>query len=370
MKNTEILREMTEIEDRYIEEAAVGSLESSGSEHGMVKANRKRKRIWKVVGTIAACMVLIVGSYAALFGTFRMGKANDAADQETINDGVPNYGGVSGYNYVAEQDRYVDDEAVFNEAQKASFEGWGESENSGIENAKSNAKLIYTADISIQTIDYEAEYAKLKAMVEKYGGYFESSNVYNGGYYEDKVYKNANFTVRIPQEKYNDFLNGINTDSHVVNISENVKNVGEQYYELETRLQTLYTKVNRLQELLSKAENVSEIIEIESALQQTEYEIDLYKSDLNRYDGLIGYSTFNIEIYEVERYSGELDEPSGFFGNIAKSFIRGIKNFGYGVSDFVMWCAYNFIALIIIIAAIVVICKFHLIRKIRERIRR
>ncbi len=228
-------------------------------------------------------------------------------------------------------------------------------------NPIADAKLIYTANVEIQTTDWENDFAALKALVEKQGGYFEASEVYNGSYNADYSYKRGIYTVRVPSENYKSFLEGVSGISHVVSMSEDVDDVGEKYFDLEARLKTLREKEARLQELLAKANSVSELIEIENALANTEYEIEMYQSNLNHYDALINYSTVHINLEQVNRVDGSIGQKTNFFNRIWKSLTRGASNFVDAMDDFANWIVYNIITLVIIAAVIVVICKFLLL---------
>jgi len=227
----------------------------------------------------------------------------------------------------------------------------------------SNAKLIYTANIDIQTLNLQEEYEALVQLVKKYNGYFESSSTQNGGYYDNSSYRYGYYTVRIPKENYSEFVTSVKNSSYITNFSESVKDVGEKYFDLENRLETLRTKEERLQELLKQAKNVSEIIEIESALTDVEYQINSYQTDLNHYDSLIDYSTINFEIQQVVRVTGGVDQGEGFFEKLGRSFATGWHNFVDGLGDFANWIVYNIFTLIIIAAILFVVIRFQLLRK-------
>lgn len=61
---------------------------------------------------------------------------------------------------------------------------------------------------------------------------------------------------------------------HVTWQDDSAENISEQYYDTQSRLETAQIKLARLQELLKKAENMEDIITIESAISETEYEIE------------------------------------------------------------------------------------------------
>ena len=230
-----------------------------------------------------------------------------------------------------------------------------------------NVKLIYRANMSVQTTDFQQTYQSLIAIVEENGGYFESSNVDNGGYFSDGSYMYGYYTVRIPSENYGKFVNAVGSSCHVVNLNESVQDVGLEYFEIESRLETLRIKETRLHELLAEAATMSDIIDLENALSDCEYEIDMYKSSLNRYDSLIGYSTININIEKVTVYTPTIQEELTFGERVERAFNRGAERFREGAEDFAVWCSENVFNILLVVIIILVIWAIHPIRRIKAR---
>lgn len=377
MNEKELLKEISNIDEKFIAEA-------SEPEVINLSANKKKKNIWKIVATVAACFIVVIASGSVLLGTnmFRAGSsAKDSADIAMETEDAYDLG-------LKERSMPVNAEeglAAPMEGEPQASNGAmnvvydvkeGETINEGTNQAENqdnkfiDAKLIYTANVSIQTTKYDEEVQKIKDLVEEYGGYIQNTDTYNGGYYDTEVYKNGYFSVRIPQEKYKEFLTGIDSNSHITNLSENVQDVGEYYFDLESKLKMYRTKEERLQALLKKANSLSDIIEIESALTEVQSEINMYQSDLNHYDSLIGYSTINIDICQVAHVGSGYDQDNGFFARLGRNFINGLRDFAHGIENFIMWIARNIVPIVIIVAVIIVIWKFHLIKWIKEHIKR
>ena len=229
---------------------------------------------------------------------------------------------------------------------------------------KTDVKLIYRADISVQTLDFGEAVKGLNALTEKFGGYFESVTSDNGSYYDDSTYKYGNYTVRIPSDKYQDFINSLSEGMHVVNMSQNAEDIGQVYFDTERRVETLKNKHERLEELLKKATKMSDIIELEGALSETEYELEQYTSELKRYDSLVSYSTINLSIEQVSQYDMGVQEELSFGQRLLRSLKTGAGSFGEGIENLIIWFGYHIIQLVILAVIIVVIVKFHLINKI------
>ena len=222
----------------------------------------------------------------------------------------------------------------------------------------SRVKLIYTADIRVETMDFDQTLKDLREMVSGCGGYFESSYTENGSYWSDENYRYGSFTVRVPSDKYQEFVNSVSEGLHVTQLSQNTQDIGQAYYEAETHLETLRNKHDRLEELLKQASNLSDIIELENALSETEYEIEQYSNDLERYDALVDFATITVNVETAYQYSPGLGEQRNFFQRVWDSIKDGFAGFGENFTDFCEWVGYHLIQIAIVIVAIVLFVKF------------
>ena len=134
---------------------------------------------------------------------------------------------------------------------------------SGIDKSLSErgVKMIYSAHIEMQTLSYEQAVEDIAALVERSGAYFEQKNFSN----YSSGYRHASYTVRVPAEQFADFCAQVGTLCHVTWQDDSAENISEQYYDTQSRLETAQIKLARLQELLKKAENMEDIITLESA---------------------------------------------------------------------------------------------------------
>lgn len=213
-----------------------------------------------------------------------------------------------------------------------------------------NTKIIRTASLSLQSTEFDAAAEALNSLVDQQKGYFESSN-FSYGSYSSTGDRWGEFTVRIPKENFDPFLSAIGNVAHVVSRNTGIQDVGEAYYDAELRLQTLETKHERLLSLLEKAELMEDIISLESALSDVEYEIQQYTSTLTRYDALIDFSTIHIELHEVVRVSDAPTQADPLPARLGSAFSSGWHNFCDGLADFALWGAYHFMGILIFLAA-------------------
>ena len=214
-----------------------------------------------------------------------------------------------------------------------------------------DAKLIRRAALEIQTEQFDQSKEALDRLVDSCEGYFENASVYSGGRLDAYASRSGEFVIRVPAEKYSQFLSSTGDLGYVVHKDESSEDVGTQYYDTEARLKTQRTKQERLLALLEKAETMEDIIALESALSDVEYQIEMYSSDLRRYDALIGYSTFNVYLNEVNRVTEEVGETASLGARMAAGFQASFRNLGEGLQNFLIWVSYNVFLLVVLAAA-------------------
>lgn len=376
MNEKDLMRAMTDMNEEFIEEAEkavnksqYASFSKTGKSAGdaeYIRIRKPKKRFWKWAGGIAAALAVCVIGGSIFSG---MGGAKSARDESyyvTSPQAAP-AAMASGSSASSAVNNYS--KAEMDYEMPAEAEGWDTSYTSAQTSSKgsgqlekANLKLIYRANMSLQTTDYDATEAQIKAMAESFGGYIQDSSFNTGGYYNSGNYKEGYFTIRIPAEHYKEFVNAVGDSCHVTNISESIEDIGLEYYEVEARLETLRTKEKRLQELLKEAAGLSDIIQLESALSDTEYEIDLYTSQLNRYDSLVGYSTVSISLQQVEKPSDEVKQDNSFGARLSRAFERGWDNFVDSIEWFIIDLSYSIFGIITFV--IIAVALFFIIRAI------
>lgn len=240
-----------------------------------------------------------------------------------------------------------------------------EATDSGSVYQKDGVKLIRRASLSVEATDLDAACASLEALTEQLGGYLEDSSLYQGSY--DAEYRSASYTVRVPSEQYSAFLAGVEGDEHchLVSRDESTEDVGQAYADTETHITALKTKLKRLNELLAQAQDMEDIITIESAITEAEQELASYSSDLNRYDDLIDYATISVDIEQVEALTEAT--PEQFPARLAAAFLEGCGRFWDSAQDFAVWVAGNIWSILLVLLLAVLIVRLRRRWRVRRR---
>ena len=224
-------------------------------------------------------------------------------------------------------------------------------------------KLIRTAQMNLETTAFEEAVQGLTDLTEQMGGYFESSSVgkRNSGRW-------AEYTVRIPAEKYQSFLDQAGALCHETWRDTRQEDISERYYDTQGRLKTQQIKLERLQALLAKAENMEDIITIESAISETEQMIDDLSGTLRHYDGQVDYASVCITLNEVYKLSSVEEVPDSFMSRLGKAFSGGWANFTHGLENLAVALAYGWMWVLVLAAVAVVVVR--VLRKRRCKVQK
>ena len=283
--------------------------------------------------SLAVLLALVLAACGAGGAT-----GSDAADAVTSSESIASNGSYGGG-------------AVYEEAETDASQSTGSGE-----------KMIHTAYLEMETTEFDQAVTALAALTEELGGYYETSSVGDRG----NGYRRADYTVRVPAEQYEVFLNQAGELCHEIWRDASQQNISEVYYDTEGRLRTQQIKLERLQALLEQADNMADIITIESAISETELQIEDLSGTLRHYDDQVDYATVNISLQEVYRLSNTEEAPAGFLERLGSAFSHGGSAFVNTLENLAVALAYGWIWIVLLAAAAV--AAFRVLR--RRRLRR
>lgn len=227
------------------------------------------------------------------------------------------------------------DQAVASGAQATSAASGSQSVSSAMK-AASSQKIIEQLSYQVETLKFDDSVKKIQSLCSEMGGYVQDSNVTGSGLVQENL-RNANYVLRIPQEKLGQFKNSAGSIGNIVSFSTSSENVSEKYYDTEARLKSLRTQQERLLALLKKSGSLADVVTLEKALADVNYQIEELTGTLRKYDSLIDYSTVNIQLNEVVKPTELEKTPVSVGDKIQKQFkdsLRALGGFGEGLLVF------------------------------------
>ena len=248
----------------------------------------------KKVGFIALSVMLALSMLLA-------GCSSSMSPQESAANG----GYYSEGEYPAAEAPQADDAGKDTNGETVTEESGGAGGSLDYDNAilqpSVDRKIVYRGTISAQTTNFDNDYNAILAKLGEYGGYVQSSAV-SGTKPEEwqETGRNAQMTLRVPSSKFDEFMKFLGSMGETLSSAVNGEDISLQYFDTETRLETLRTREDRLEALLEKAATMEDIISLEQALSDVSYEIQSLEMNLRDFDSLIDFSTVTIALQEVQ----------------------------------------------------------------------
>ena len=223
-------------------------------------------------------------------------------------------------------------------------------------------KIIYNADINMESTDFDAARDTLLAAVDDCGAWMEYSSLSGDAKDHDRY---AYYTVRVPVENYRTFLAAVGEAGSVLDLSETAENITSSYIDVQARLSALEAQRDRLDELADQAETTADLLEIESQLSDVQYQLENYTRQLRSMDQQVSYSTVDIYLREVATLT-----PTGvtFGERIADAFGGGWDAFVGFLQGLVIALVYLWPVLLIAVAVVFILRKVWKKRSKKEKL--
>lgn len=276
-------------------------------EQTVMKKHLNQKTGLRVALSAAAAIVLVVGALGAgsliptvvtdtLYGepSLRKGVSMNIAGGAAPGDSAPSMA-----FYTESGSTYAMSAAPVSSGENAAapYRSAGdEAAPTSAGTPQTGAKIVRTADLTIATTSFDADTDAVESLTQSMGGYVASVSL-NGeaSARKDRV---AYYSLRIPSDKLDAFLEGMGGIGRITARSESATDMTTQYSDTQLRLSTQQTKMTRLQDLLKQAADVSDLLEIETEIADTQYELDQLESTLRGIDRSVDHSDVTLTLLE------------------------------------------------------------------------
>lgn len=179
--------------------------------------------------------------------------------------------------------------------------------------APTSPLLIYTSSLSLEAKESEVKELSGK-IVDKAKGF--------GGYLSQR--SSNSLVVRVPAKDFNTLNDFIKTLAKVKYENVTAQDVTMQYTDLKIRLDVQTKMLVRYHELLKRAANVKEAVEVERELSRITERVEQLKGQIRYYDSQIGYSTINVSFQEPYTAFNKETKP-GPLGWVFYGLYVGVK---------------------------------------------
>jgi len=302
------------------------ALESSGRQAGLRKvAALWSGSRWKALAAVAAVLVVVVasGTLLQLLPIGGMGStAKDAGWAPAAPVEEPRSGLMADEFYSKSLEA---EEGLGGEQGGYSGYQGGAAPQVGSATVSFDRKIIKSANLQLEVLNEEFAAAKqaVVSITQASGGYVQESAQWEAPYGA-----NARFMLRVPEQGFLSVLEELRHLGKVTHEQIGGRDVTEEYVDVESRLKSLRVHEQRLLDILAKAQNVDELLRIESELSRVRSEIESLTGRLNYLGSMVSLATIEVNLTSVKEVTPK--EPT-LWDQVVAAFLKTLK----ALADFV-----------------------------------
>ena len=220
---------------------------------------------------------------------------------------------------------------------------------SGVSAAAVERIVIKNADLAIVVSDVEGRMKNIQIMAEQMGGFVVSSNLYQS-YTSDYIeVPEAQIVIRVPSDQLEKAMDQIKKDTVEVQ-TENIsgQDVTAEYVDLQSRLKNYEAAEAQLDEILKKATETEDVVNVFNQLVYYREQIELVKGQIKYYDEAAALSAISVRIIAEETIQPVVIgtwEPKG----VALEAVQNLVDFLKGFTEFLITFVIFILPVLIII---------------------
>jgi len=158
----------------------------------------------------------------------------------------------------------------------------------------SERKLIKDGNVEFETVSINSTRKTVFKAVSKHKGYISSDQEY-----KSKERTSNTIVIRVPAKNFDNLLKEATSGIDKFENKEiNIKDVTEEFLDIQARLKTKKELENRFLDLLKQAKTVTEILEIEKHAGELRSDIESIEGRLKYLKNQVSLSTLTITFYE------------------------------------------------------------------------
>ncbi len=209
----------------------------------------------------------------------------------------------------------------------------GRTEESLPGNSGERRYMVQSARLTLEITDLEEAAESIRAGVEQAGGYIVSLNFYD----LTSERRMGQVSLRVPEDKYSQVMLMLQELGEIKNIEESASDVTMEYIDLEARIGNLQAQEQRIRELLERAKDIEEILQIEKELTRIRGDLESMQGEFKYLRERVNFSSIFISLEEKDpREYAVVDEFSTFGEDLAERFSLNTNRMIKGLTGMVL----------------------------------
>jgi hypothetical protein len=191
---------------------------------------------------------------------------------------------------------------------------------------QTDKKLIKDGSISVGSVHAEDSKKNIDKLLAKYLAYYESEQVTN-----NENITSYHLKIRVAAASFEKMITELENGDDIIQ-SKNIetRDVTEEYIDIEGRLTNKKDYLQKYRELVLKAGNIRDVLEIEENIRTVQEEIESITGRLKYLNDQIAYSTLDVHLFQEKENQSNNAQPYRFTDRIKDAIVSGwsaIKEF-------------------------------------------
>jgi len=183
-------------------------------------------------------------------------------------------------------------------------------------------KIIYTAELNLVVEDFTPVPAEVENLIKQFDGYIARSNLYGS----PGRPRTGSWTIRVPADRFKDFLAAARKIGEVRNESSDSQDVSEEFYDLQARIRNKKHQEDRLLKILDdekRTGKLKDVLDVEREIARVREEIERMEGRIRVINDLTSMTTVTLSVEEVKDYVPE--ESPTYFTRVRREFSGSIN---------------------------------------------
>ncbi|MGB9011612.1 MAG: DUF4349 domain-containing protein [Aeromicrobium sp.] len=174
-------------------------------------------------------------------------------------------------------------------------------------------QVVRTGSATVVVNNPRREVSRIVGRIESLGGRVDSRNESGSG-----KTASAYLTVRVPSARLSQAVDQLSQSGDVVSVSLQNDDVTSTVVDLDARIRALKISIDRLEKILSQADQSADVVAAENALTQRQSELEAMTSQRDAIGEDVDLARLDIELVQDEQIDDV--DPDGFFGGLTRGW--------------------------------------------------
>lgn len=214
-----------------------------------------------------------------------------------------------------------------------------------LQNVDQEKKIIRFCTLFIQENDLSKLSDNIQKKTNELGGYIESENL---------MEERLTTVVRIPSDKFDEFIAFTEKGYTVVNKNITTDNITDAYVDNDARLKNLRAQEDQILTILKKANTVDEVLKVQAELYRIRGEAEALEAKKKSWDRQVDFSSITINADKkmiVPDSKKTIISGSEFFKAIGKGFTNSSVSVILFIENILIFIISNIIVIAILVLA-------------------